>query len=116
MQEYCDINIFINNKSIKIKSLIDTGNNLKDPINGSPVIVVENNIIKGILPENIENRIRIIPFKAIGLENGILKGYRVDKIEILEKKIVKTDVVIAICDFALSKSGEYYALMNPALL
>jgi len=57
--KYCEINIVINSKSIKTNALVDTGNFLKEPITGMPVIIVEKNILNEIIPniilENVEN-------------------------------------------------------------
>ncbi len=33
---------------------MDTGNNLKDPLNNQPVIIVEQDALKGLLPPEIE--------------------------------------------------------------
>lgn len=143
-QSYCQFNIYLKDNVVSLQALVDTGNSLVDPISKNPVIVAEFAKIKGLLPVNIvdlytqnkqddltalaksfdtddfKKRIRMIPFSAVGSKHGVLIGFRPDKIE-LEKtekgtnKEIK-DVIIAICDFSLSKDGEYYALINPILI
>ena len=50
---YCNITIYFNEKNITLIALLDTGNMLKDPITSIPVIVVEKESLKNILPDNI---------------------------------------------------------------
>ena len=61
---YCVININLFSDSKKVKAVIDTGNFLKDPITGVPVIVVEKEALTGFINgeiiNNIEKRIVII--------------------------------------------------------
>ena len=100
---FCDIDIFFNKKSKTIKAMIDTGNLLKDPISGNPVIVVEKSELEELIPKEIidnlntilngENKditnsnliqylskFRIIPFSSLGKQNGMLLGFMADQI------------------------------------
>lgn len=135
---FCDVTIYFNEKSLQIKALIDTGNMLKDPITNMPVIVVEKEKLEVILPnyildnldniiggdvsktiyedENLEyiNRFRVIPFKSLGKENGLLLGFKVDKVIIyrddIESKI--KNVIIGIYNHKLSRKEQYSALIG----
>ncbi len=92
---FCEIEIFLNKKSVIIKAMLDTGNLLKDPISGMPVAVVEKQELKQIIPiEIIENlnsilngldedikseeakkylhKFRVIPFSSLGKQNRII--------------------------------------------
>lgn len=89
---FCDIEIFFKDKSTQITAMIDTGNMLKDPISGMPVIVVEKGKLEKIIPSGIidnlnsilgggkENvlteeeqeylpKFRVIPFTSLGKQN-----------------------------------------------
>ena len=133
----CTIEIYIGNKNKKIKALIDSGNMLKDPINGYPVLVVEQRKIKEILPQklldniniieggdinNIEkdfiNKIRLIPFSSLGKENGMLIGIKVKKIKVIfkEKEEYIKDVIIGIYNKKLTKEDKYNGLIGLDLL
>ena len=57
---FCEIEILINQKKIKTKAMIDTGNMLKEPISGKPVIVVEHTLLYDILPKEILNNLEKI--------------------------------------------------------
>ena len=54
---YCEIVIYFYNKKVKANALLDTGNMLRDPITNFPVIIVEKDILKNVLPESILNNI-----------------------------------------------------------
>jgi len=89
---FCEIEIHFNQKSVTIKAMIDTGNLLKDPISGMPVIVTEKQELKNLIPEeiidNLNNilngqnedikseqakeflpKFRLIPFSSLGKQN-----------------------------------------------
>ncbi len=133
---YCNLEISIEEKSVFTKVILDTGNFLKDPLTNMPVIVVEKEILKGIIPkyilENLEkiavgeyldlkeyiSKIRIIPYTSIGKENGILTGIKVDSIRIeMEERAIKIkNVIIGIYNGVLNKSGKYHGLIGLEIL
>ncbi|MBP3255261.1 MAG: sigma-E processing peptidase SpoIIGA [Clostridia bacterium] len=136
---FCNLTIYMEGKSKNITALIDTGNMLKEPITNFPVIVVEknsldeliqneilsniDNIIEGNLPEELYkskclNKFRVIPFKSLGKENGLLLGFKVDKIsiQIEESEKIVEDVIVGIYKFKLSKKDQYSALIGLDLI
>lgn len=133
---FCNIKIIINSKSVYVKAIIDTGNFLREPITQTPVVVVQKNVLKGVIPsyilENIEDiingksvnlyeyisKIRIIPFTSLGKENGVLLGIKADKIlvEAEDKYIDINNVIIGIYDGILEKNKRYMALLGLELL
>lgn len=139
---YCEIQIYLNEKNIKTKAMIDTGNMLKDPITRMPVIVVQKNVLYDIIPykilDNLENiiggdvpkelyeneniqyisKFRVIPFSSIGKQNGLLLGFKASKVETYfdETKREIQNVVIGIYNQSLSKKDEYCALIGLDLL
>lgn len=135
---FCHITVFVGEKNIKTKAMIDTGNMLKDPITRMPVIVVEKDILYEIIPhkilDNLEkiiggeisneiyeeevikyiSKFRVIPFTSLGKENGMLLGLKVKKviveIDFNEEEI--KDVIIGIYNKKLSKKNKYNALIG----
>ncbi len=118
----CDLEIAVNNKKVKTKAYIDSGNTLKDPLSKKPVIIVEKTIMEKII--NIEEllggdeklKIRLIPFKSIGKQNGMLMGIKPQyiKINYNENKIITKNVIIGIYDKKISKN--YSALIGLEIL
>lgn len=97
----CDLEIMVNKQKVKMKGYIDSGNTLKDPISQKPVIIVENAVMEKIIDtknliggdENL--KIRLIPFKSIGKQNGMLVGIKPNYVQIKQgENIVKTSNVI----------------------
>ena len=133
---YCNIRININSKFAYTKAIIDTGNFLREPITKLPVIVVEKNVLSGVVPnyilENINkiingfnidleeyvSKIRIIPFTSLGRENGVLLGIKADNISIeTDDKVNKiNNAIIGIYDGNLSRHGKYKALIGLEIL
>ncbi|MTI70763.1 MAG: sigma-E processing peptidase SpoIIGA [Firmicutes bacterium] len=138
---YIPITIKLNGNMVNLKALLDTGNSLKDPISDIPVIVAEFKAIKQLLPVDIqmifdkydeddleiitnilsksvdEIKFRIIPFKSLGKENGMLLGFKPDKVIINqdEEKIL-SQIVVGIYNNNLSKDNDYVALLHPEIL
>ena len=118
----CDLEIVINNKKVKMKGYIDSGNTLKDPLSKKPVIIVEKEVMEQIIEvdklmggdENL--KIRLIPFKSIGKQNGMLIGIRPEyvKIKYNENKIITKKVIVGIYDKKISKN--YSALIGLEIL
>jgi len=122
-QSFCEIQIFKGDSSTKLVALIDTGNTLVEPLSHFPVIIAEHKSIKNLIYDEgdsvaIADKIRMIPFKSIGAKNGMLIGFRPDKVEIKNNResFEIQDVVIGICNFTLSKSGNYQGLLNPSII
>ena len=139
---FLKVKIQIHDEIVECIGLVDTGNALKDPLTNYPVIIVEYGTLKCLLPAEISSvfsqakspnldqlsniysnldwvkRIRMIPFKALGTENGMLVGIKPDLVLIENDKDVKnvTNIIIAIYNNELSKEGEYRALLHPDLL
>ena len=134
---YKNIKIEIDEKSINLKAMIDTGNMLKDPITGSPVIIVEKSILYNILPRNLLdnlekillgntqnisadvknkyiNKLKFIPFSSLGKQNGMLVGIKPTYVEIIEEEetLKKEDIIVGIYEKSLTKDGKYRALMG----
>lgn len=129
---YCNVTLQDGDKFLRITAIIDTGNFLRDPITKMPVIVVEKEKLKDIFPEiilnNVENiingkdvnlgeyssKIRAIPFKSLGKENGLLIGLKMDEIQVEYQDINNKveDVIIGIYNGNLNRSGRYSGLIG----
>ena len=133
-----EVEIFYNEKSSNIKVILDTGNLLIEPITKTPVLIVESEKLKGIIPQdilnNIENviynnsfdnideeiktRCSIIPFSSIGKDNGIIIGFRPDYIKIYteEGEEIRKKVVVGIYNNKIARNGLYSGLIGLNLL
>jgi len=72
----------IKGKSWKLPAVIDTGNSLREPVTGNPVILTDRKGKKklGFSEETWPERFVLIPYHAVGTEHGWLPGVRLDKV------------------------------------
>ncbi|ACA59934.1 sigma-E processing peptidase SpoIIGA [Candidatus Desulforudis audaxviator] len=129
-------------RSLSVNALLDTGNQLSDPLTNHPVLVVEFNAVRELLPaelcsafeageepdfakvlESLGNsrwagRLRVIPFQSLGRSSGLLLGFRPDEVEILygSENIRVRKVVVGVYQRQLCPEATYRALVNPRLL
>ncbi|MGD0152676.1 MAG: sigma-E processing peptidase SpoIIGA [Thermacetogeniaceae bacterium] len=134
--------IMLQGHEIKVDGLVDTGNQLVDPLTGAPVVIVEYDVLAPYLPPQAKYLfsgggevdlekvaqcfaevgyvlpIRVIPFTTIGKRHGMLVGFKPDEIIILtgDQKVHNANVVVGIYSRHLSPRGTYHALLHPDLL
>lgn len=124
-QKFCNVDIYMLNKHIVLKALVDTGNSLIEPITKKPVIIAEQSAVKALFPKDIyslldnysipsEYGIKILPFVSIGERHGALIGFTADKAEIEKNVIYKP--VIAVYRQSLSSTNAFNALINPEII
>lgn len=128
----CNISIIFEEGKVDINAIIDTGNFLREPLTGKPVIIVEKDVLKNAIPvdilENMEDiingrkiiedkymsKIRLIPFSALGTENGLLLGIKPENFYInYQGKILENkNIIVGIYNKKLSKNNKYNALVG----
>lgn len=132
----CQIKIKLNGKEKVLNAIVDTGNMLKEPITGNPVVVIEKVALYDLMPKEILNntesilggdfeqipekikkeyiqRLKIIPFSSLGKQNGMLVGIKPEKLEVInEQSEEKNNAIIGIYNKSLTKRGEYNALIG----
>lgn len=129
------VELVLGEKKVSLVGLVDTGNELRDPLSGLPVVVVEFDSIADLIPVEmtklldagwdpllrqiegtlLERRIRLIPYKNLEGEKGILPGFKPDCLVLNEKNGLKCEreVVVGVSFAPLSPSGLYHALLHP---
>ncbi len=138
---FCEVEVELNNKKIKTRAMIDTGNLLKEPITNTPVIVLEHTLLYECVPkeilDNLESilggelvkiaeeirneyisKLKLIPFASLGKQNGMLVGIKADSLKIIQDEQEKEskNVIIGIYNKSLTKRGEYRALIGVDLV
>jgi len=130
-----EVKVQYDKKEIHTYGLYDTGNLLIDPMTGKPVIVIEYEIIKNILSEDIvhciensyihnydfemlepENhrKFKLIPFQSIGNQKGLMPAIVLDQIEIVKamEATMHKKVVAAISKDELSTRNDYHIILH----
>lgn len=143
-KETYEVELKFNDHKVCTIGLMDTGNCLYDPIFNKPVMVVEDSLMKELLPaqaycelESAKSyleesaigidpaisdeqllRIRFIPYQSIGKARGMMVGLILDKVLIHtgRETICNEKVTAAICDNHLSTKDDYHALLHKELI
>lgn len=110
-QKFALVELKMGSKHRVLTALYDTGNTLKDPVTGRPVLVVGSEVAEDLLglsllqlgnPVQTVTEIpglRLIPYRAVGQPGGMLLAVRMDEVKMDGKKC---DVIVA---FAPQKLG-----------
>ncbi|MCL2287375.1 MAG: sigma-E processing peptidase SpoIIGA [Firmicutes bacterium] len=137
-QMLCNVQIFMDDKGASFNALVDTGHSLTEPLSQSPVIIAEFEHVKDFLPDGLKvlfyeknendltellqeqestfyKRIRMIPFTSIGRTNGMLIGFRPDRVAVEGAKETTANVIIGIYNDKLCRDGRYQGLLSPEL-
>lgn len=122
---------------VSLTALVDTGNHLRDPFTGWPVVVAEWGVLAHVLPEELgrvvddpltaasfldadsfrgsrwAGRVRVIPFSSLGRTDGLLWAVRPDWVCVHERGQHRfTDrVVVALSPRPLAPDAAYRALL-----
>lgn len=112
---FCKVEIEGDSSRISVYALIDTGNGLIEPVSGKPVAILEEEIWQRMKKWKRPEKYKIIPYHSIGKEKGILEGYEVDGIHIVEEMGEKQleHVIIAVFKGNLSVKKKYQMILPP---
>jgi len=125
--------VSLGGRTVAFPALVDTGNRLRDPFTGAPVVVVEYGTARRLVPrplqplllgrtvpgagegveEPLAGRFCIVPFVALGSQRGVLYGFRPDRVRVQHQdgwRLVGP-VVVGVCPDILSPEGWYRGLL-----
>jgi len=121
--------VSLGGESVLLTALHDTGNTLADPATGRPVLVVEGERLKKLFPENLlkmltdpagamerfaeepwGRRLRLLPYRAVGIDCGFLLAVRCDKVSVGGKDY--GGLLVALSPTSVSDGGGYQALFG----
>lgn len=135
-----DVSIRIGSFFHQCTGLIDTGNHLYDPLTKSPVLIVEAERFKEVLPEawlakirRLEvdqlltaigddsfpwpDRLRIVPYRGVGRGTQFMLAVKPDLVTVRyqDRNIEAKRVLIGFDGGRLSADGSYGAILHPSL-
>lgn len=120
-REYVRVELCYDGKHTKILALRDTGNTLRDPITGQGVIVVSAEVAAALVgltkqqlsapvetvASGIVPGLRLIPYRAVGQECGMLAALRLQEVRIGKWQ---GSSMVAFAPTGLDSEGTYQAL------
>lgn len=124
-KDYVSVRLTYGGVTRELVALNDTGNALKDPITGQPVLVAGADVAKQMLgltreqlltpietlaQSNIRG-LRLIPYRSVGNANGMMLAIRVDRVVIGDQQVGN---LVAFAPQILG-AGEFQALAGGVL-
>lgn len=119
-------------RQVYLTALRDTGNTLTDPVTGRGVLVVQGDSLSGLFQEGecpgrehllhpadsirrldqgtLRGRLRLLPYRAVGVPCGMLLAVRVDSITV--NGVDRGGVLAALSPTPVSDGGIYRALVG----
>lgn len=125
-REYVPVSLTFQGKTVHFTALRDTGNTLRDPITGEPVLVVSGEIgekLTGLTQKQLSSPLetmtarplpglRLIPYHAVGNSGGLLLAMRFPGASVGNRQ---QTVLVAFAAEGLGQTGMYQALTGGAL-
>ena len=134
-----DVVIKMKEYSFACKGLIDTGNQLYEPITNNPVMILSVASQAGNFPADVlqllqepikgeklsdymgsswGERLRVIPYKVVGKEQQLMLAFRPDSIHITSDNIAGyvQKGIVAITVQTLSHDGVYECIIHPRMM
>lgn len=136
-----DVTIQIEAVRLECKGLVDTGNQLYDPLTKTPVMIVEAKLWKDTLPAEWmskiqtsdvdqivtamgtsdfiwQDRLRIVPYRGVNRGTQFMLAIKPDAVSVLyqNKQLESHKVLIGFDGGTLSSDGTYQAIIHPMLL
>jgi stage II sporulation protein GA (sporulation sigma-E factor processing peptidase) len=136
-----EVSVEIDGHQRSCLGLVDTGNQLYDPLTRVPVMVMESEQWKDMLPESwllrirsgeideilaglgqepfpLQDRLRFVPYRGINKGTQLMLAIKPDKVTIsLHPNMYEASkVLIALDGGKLSASGAYQAIIHPMML
>ncbi len=133
-----DVEIKISDHVFRTKGLIDSGNQLVDPLTKKPVMIIEAALLYPFFHKDavdyimnfhereeeqdeqnpLIERATIIPYRVIGQSSPFLSGVRPDKVTIYDKKqcIETANVILGLENRELSPDGAFRTIVHPKLV
>ena len=135
------VSIRVDTTEFTLTGLVDSGNQLFDPITRSPVMIIDTLKVQNYIPDQLvnqaiqddvmesisesaneshpwEHRVRIIPYRVVGSEHQFLLGFKPDEVWIDTKgeKIKVQKTIVGLNRTNLSSEDEYECIVHPKML
>jgi len=125
-RRYIPVELRFGDTRVKLTALVDTGNTLRDPVTGLPVLVLDGKTscsLTGLSDRQLRSPLevmrqppipglRLIPYRAVGVAGGLLLGLRLQTVRIGGRRC---SLMVAFAPELFCESGEFQALAGGIL-
>lgn len=125
-REFVKLQITTNSGKVELTALLDSGHTLTDPVTNQPVIIADYSFFRNDLPKGTDptcpveslkrcrangiSNVRLIPYRAVGVECGMLLALRAKSVVVNERDL--GSLLIALSPTLVSDGGSYQALIG----
>lgn len=111
LAQRCNIELFNNNKIVRVTGIIDTGNSLKDVYTGKQVIITDFKIAEELLGDYHNLPGFLLPYQTVS-EVGLIPAYPIEKAKIDNTEVKKLLLAVSKIEF----DSDYKVILNPEIL
>lgn len=138
-----DVVVTLNGETVICRGLVDTGNQLHEPITRIPVMIMESRMLSHLLPPSLlrqaddhggvwekldgyweelpmdwQARVRLIPYRSVSRGMDFLLAIKPDQVIVSQGGIrCETEkVLIGLNPIPLAADGKYQAIVHPAMM
>lgn len=120
-RQYIPVALTHGDRQVRFLALYDTGNTLRDPLTGRPVLVAGERIgqeLANLTKEDMKNPaaavmnhpgLRLIPYRVVGNDRGMLLAVHVRQARIGDRN---QNVLVAFAPEGLERTGEFEGLIG----
>lgn len=125
--ELAQVKLTRRGRSCQLTALVDTGNTLTDPLTGKSVMVAQAEAVRSLFPagecptpEELQDPLsamekrgagwRLVPYRAVGVDRGLLLACRVDSAQVSGED--RGPLLVALSPTTVSDGGGYTALLG----
>lgn len=133
-----DLRLRIGDREARVRALVDTGNHLREPLSGRPVVIAWYRALGQALPAEVEllyrdgadppaaeaiarceagslaDQVTIVPFRSLGRDGGMLFGLRAEA-RPCDRRDAGRVAVVAVVARPVDPEGAYQAICPPEL-
>ena len=125
-REFVKLQVTTDRGKIELIALLDSGHTLTDPVTNQPVVIADCSLFKDDLPKGADpmhpveslkrcrangiSSIRLVPYRAVGVECGMLLALRAKSVVAGERDL--GSLLIALSPTLVSDGGNYQALIG----
>lgn len=121
--ELRQVDISLGEHKVRLTALVDSGNTLTDPMTGAGVLVAQGERLAPLLPPEADykrpcqsfpalqdpRRFRLLPYRAVGVEGGLLLAVKADGVRVDGKELGQR--LVALSPTPVSDGGGFDALI-----
>ena len=134
-----NIEIELNGLKLEMKGLVDSGNQLYDPLSKSPVMLISTEGLEGRIPEEIlrlsddcegmlsgdhslaphwEERVRFVPAQSVGKKNQLLIAFKPDSIVIKkeDESWICNKGLVVFQNIQFSADDSFSCIVHPKMM